>query len=116
MYSQTAIRENVYQPLTLCPSPLTKGRGKRFKRGASPLSSLHSPFPYQEGGILPEIVPKTICCVRGLMPFKRKLFINPSPFVPLPLQRGEGRDLREGLRPSLIYTPPSLIKGRGAGG
>jgi len=44
-----------------------------------------------------------------------RMFTNPSPFIPLPLQRGEGRDLREGRSPSLTYTPPSLIKGRRQG-
>jgi len=43
-------------------------------------------------------------------------FINLTPFVPLSTL-GEGeRVFREGLLPSLTYTPPSLGKGRGSGG
>jgi hypothetical protein len=41
------------------------------------------------------------------------LFINLTPCIPLSLRRRGGRDFREGLRPSLTYTPPSLVKGRG---
>jgi len=44
------------------------------------------------------------------------IFINLTPFIPLSLKRRGGRDFREGLRPSLTYTPPSLAKGRGPGG
>jgi len=43
------------------------------------------------------------------------LFINLTPLIPLSLKRRGGRGFREGLRPSLTYTPPSLIKGRGQG-
>ena len=64
------------------------------------------------------------------------MFINLTPLIPLSLERrggrilkrgastllntppywfSGGRDFREGLRPSLTYTPPSLIKGRGQG-
>jgi len=50
-----------------------------------------------------------------LIVFILGLFIDLTPFIPLSLRRG-GRDFREGLRPSLFYTPPSLIKGRGSGG
>jgi len=45
-----------------------------------------------------------------------RLFINLTPLIPLSLGRRGGRDFREGLSPSLTYTPPSLIKGRGSGG
>jgi len=44
-----------------------------------------------------------------------RLFINLTPFIPLSLKRRGGRDFREGRSPSLSYTPPSLIKGRGQG-
>jgi len=43
------------------------------------------------------------------------LFINLTPLIPLSLRRRGGRDFREGQSPSLTYTPPSLIKGRGQG-
>ena len=43
---------------------------------------------------------------RGYAPLKHPVYIG--------LQKG-GRDFREGFRPSLTYTPPSLIKGRGSG-
>jgi len=45
-----------------------------------------------------------------------KLFVNLTPLIPLSFSRRGGRDFREGLRSSLTYTPPSLIKGRGLGG
>jgi hypothetical protein len=45
-----------------------------------------------------------------------RLFIDLTPLIPLSLRRRGGRDFREGLRLSLTYTPPSLIKGRGSGG
>jgi len=45
-----------------------------------------------------------------------RLFINLTPLIPLSLGRRGGRDFREGRSPSLTYTPPSLIKGRGSGG
>jgi len=37
-----------------------------------------------------------------------KVFINLTPLIPLSFLRRGGRDFREGLRPSLTYTPPSL--------
>jgi hypothetical protein len=40
---------------------------------------------------------------------------QPHPLNPPLLQRRGGGDFREGLHPSLTYTPPSLIKGRGQG-
>jgi len=41
------------------------------------------------------------------------LFIDLTPFIPLSL-KGEGEEILErGEAPSLTYTPPSLIKGRG---
>ncbi len=45
----------------------------------------------------------------------RIMFINLIPLVPLSFSRRGERGLREGLRPSLTYTPPSLNKGRGTG-
>jgi len=45
-----------------------------------------------------------------------RLFINLTPLIPLSFSRRGGGDFREGLRPSLTYIPPSLIKGRGRGG
>jgi hypothetical protein len=36
------------------------------------------------------------------------LISNLTPSIPLSLRRRGGRDFREGLRPSLTYTPPSL--------
>jgi len=44
-----------------------------------------------------------------------RLFINLTPLIPLSILRRGGRDFREGRSPSLTYTPPSLIKGRGQG-
>jgi len=42
------------------------------------------------------------------------LFIYPSPFIPLPLKRGEGRVYREGASfPLLLIFPPSVIKRNG---
>jgi len=37
-----------------------------------------------------------------------RLLIDLTPFIPLSLKGEGGRDFREGLRPSLTYTPPSL--------
>jgi len=45
-----------------------------------------------------------------------RLFINLTPLIPLSFSRRGGRDFREGQSPSLTYTPPSLIKGRGVRG
>jgi len=46
------------------------------------------------------------------LPFATKLgmrlFINLTPLIPLSFSRRGGRDFREGLRPSLTYTPSSL--------
>jgi hypothetical protein len=43
------------------------------------------------------------------------VFTNLTPFIPLSF-KGEGEEIyREGFHPSLIYTPPSLAKGRGQG-
>jgi len=44
---------------------------------------------------------------------RRSLCYKPTPLL---LEKERGRDFREGLRPSLTYTPPSLTKGRGSGG
>jgi len=42
-----------------------------------------------------------------------RVFTNLTPYIPLSF-RGEGEEIyREGFRPSLTYTPPSLAKGRG---
>jgi len=51
----------------------------------------------------------------GLSHHYKRLFIDLTPFFPLSL-KGEGEEIfREGLCPSLTYTPPSLIRGRGQG-
>ena len=44
----------------------------------------------------------------GLTPLLDALFVKPP-------SQEQGRDFREGRSPSLTYTPPSLIKGRGQG-
>ncbi len=49
-------------------------------------------------------------------PITLRLFINLTPFIPLSLKRRGGRDSREGRRPSLTHTPPSLTKGKGVRG
>jgi hypothetical protein len=47
---------------------------------------------------------------------KLRVFTNLTPFIPLSF-KGEGEEIyREGFHPSLTCTPPSLAKGRGAGG
>ena len=37
--------------------------------------------------------------------------MNLTPLIPLSLERRGGRDFREGLRPSLTYTPSLLREG-----
>jgi hypothetical protein len=45
------------------------------------------------------------------------IYSDLTPFIPLSFSRRGGRVFREGLRPSLIYTPLPLIRegGRGIG-
>jgi hypothetical protein len=51
----------------------------------------------------------------NLFPCNLRVFINLTPFIPLSF-KGEGKEIyREGFHPSLTYTPPSLVKGRGQG-
>ena len=67
--------EIVYQPLTLCPSPLHKGRGSVGKRGASPLSKISSPSPFKE---------------RGIKESQREAKPLLYSSLPLPLDKGKG--------------------------
>jgi len=65
------------------------------KRGASPSFKTISPSPSQGEGEKGDEVPNKY--LRGL----KNEFTNPSPFIPLPFIRGEGRDSREGAKPPL---------------
>jgi len=44
------------------------------------------------------------------------VFNNPSPFIPLPLLRGEGRNSREGAKPPSYSYSPFPYKGKGVRG
>ncbi len=52
------------------------------------------------------------------MSLPMRLFTNPSPFIPLPLIRGEGREFVKGASPLLIplLNSPSLFLLTGLGG
>jgi len=39
-----------------------------------------------------------------------RLINNLTPLIPLALPRRGGKDVREGLRPSLIFTPLPLLR------
>jgi hypothetical protein len=47
----------------------------------------------------------------------RRLFSNPSPFIPLPLMKGEREEILErGAAPLLLLLPLPLSRGGGVGG
>jgi len=71
------------------------------KRGVSPSSEIKSPSLVREGDKGGRLLTNYL---RGL----RNEIANPSPFIPLPFIRGEGRDSREGALPPLLPPPPPL--------
>jgi hypothetical protein len=83
-------------------------RGTDQKIGMSYRASLQVTLKQGDCPRLPNYLPHLNTHHSGL-----RLPNNPSPFILLPLQRGEGRDFKEGRSPSSTISPPLLSKERG---